>query len=397
MQLEFTLSDCFEYLVADSVDVQRVWEEAKNGKQLKVKLGIDPTSTNLHVGRAIPLWRLRAFQELGHQIQLVIGDFTALVGDTSDKDGKRPMLTKEQVQANLVDYEKQLWMVLNPEKKDLVTFSYNSSWLGELSFSKIAELADVFTVNQFIKRELIARRIEAGNPVSLREMLYPLMQGYDSVMLESDIEIGGSDQWFNLLAGRTLQEYMGQAPQAVITNILINGADGQKMSSSLGNIISLNQPAFGMYTQCMQLADAVMKEYLAVFPRSARPFTEEEFDSRLGSGENPKNLKQQMAVAMVDLFYGEGRGAETQQRWEHERTELPTEISEFSVVAELSLTQLLVDAGLTTSKSEARRLLEQRGVRLDGNVCEADIQIVPGSVAGKVLQVGKHSFVRLQS
>ncbi len=397
MQLQFSLSDCFEYLVADSVDTERVWKDAENGKVLKVKLGIDPTSVNIHVGRAIPLWRLRAFQELGHQIQIVIGDFTALVGDTSDKDSKRPMLTPEQVQANLVDYEKQLWMVLNPEKKDQVTFRYNSTWLGTLTFSEIAELADVFTVNQFIKRELIARRIEAGNPVSMREMLYPIMQGYDSVVLESDIEIGGSDQWFNLLAGRSLQEYKGQPAQAIITNVLINGTDGQKMSSSVGNVISLNQPAFGMFTQGMQIADSMLKESLNIFPRSAYPFTPEELDARLASGENPKNLKQELAVRMVDLFYGDGQGNEALARWERERSELPSDIAEYSVTGEVMLTQLLVDSGLTPSKSEARRLIEQKGVRIEGVVQETDLLLAAASLTGKVLQVGKHSFVRLVS
>jgi len=399
MKLTFTHEDCFHYLVADSVDVSRVEKEALAGKKLKIKLGIDPTSPNIHIGRAIPVWRLRAFQEMGHHIDLVIGDFTAQIGDTSDKDAERPMLTAEQVTKNLQDYERQLWMILNPAKKDQVTFSFNSTWLAKLSFAEVGQLADAFSVNSFIKRELIERRLKNGQRVSLREMLYPLMQGYDSVALHSDVELGGSDQWFNLLAGRVLQEKLEQAPQAVITHALVAGTDGRKMSSSYGNVIQISQEPFGMFTQMMQVDDALLVEYLAFYPRSAQPFTPQTLKERLKAGENPRDLKLIMAERMVALYYGDAVAAEALERWNQEATAKaePDVIEEFTLTESVyTLPALLGAVGFASSNGEARRLIEQGGVRLN-TIVQTDVYAAHpvATLQGMVLQVGKHRFKRL--
>jgi len=399
MEIQFTHDDCFHYAVAESVDTERVEKAALEGKKLHIKLGIDPTSANIHIGRSIPVWRLRAFQEMGHHIDLVIGDFTAQIGDTSDKDAERPMLSPEQVEQNFKDYERQLWMILNPAKKDQVTFHYNSSWLGKLTFADVGQLADAFSVNQFIKRELIERRLKNGQRVSLREMLYPVMQGYDSVMLKSDVELGGTDQWFNLLAGRILQEKIGQTPQAVLTNPLLPGTDGRKMSSSYGNVIQISQEPFSMFTQIMQVEDSLLVEYLTFYPRSVRPFSPEELQQKLQSGENPRNVKLTMAERMVELYYGTPVATECSDRWAKEATSQsqPEEIEEIHLKEPVyTLTALLVEVGFATSNSEARRLIEQGGVRINTVVQTDPYAAHPvATLQNGVLQVGKHRFIRL--
>lgn len=406
--LEFTPEDCFDYLVADQVDVARVREVAERGQQLTVKLGIDPTSVNLHVGRAVPLWRLRAFQELGHKIVLIVGDFTALVGDTSDKESERPMLSPAEVRANMASYEEQLWRVLNPDKKELVEIRYNSEWLAGLDFAQVCELADAFSVNQFVKREIIAKRLGEGGRVSLREMLYPLMQGYDSVAVGADVELGGTDQWFNLLAGRTLQERNGQTPQAVIVSPIIVGTDGVKMSSSRGNIISLNQDAFGLFTQMMQVPDENLVPYLDFFPRPGRPFTKEELQAKLDAGENPRDLKVVCAHRMAELLFGTEEADAARAKWDAESgadaapdfAAAPEFVLEFE---EESLANVIRMAGLATSNSEARAKIEQGGVKLIAlpseqiiPVTDAQARFSRADLSGRVLQVGKHRFVRLK-
>lgn len=395
-ELQFSYEDCFEYLVADQVDLARVRALAESGQKLKIKLGIDPTSPGIHLGRAIAVWRLRAFQEMGHQIQLVVGDFTALVGDTSDKESERPMLSPEQVQANLADYEKQLWLILNPAKKDLVSFSYNSTWLSPISFSQFCQLADQFSVNQFIKREIIADRLAAGQRVGLREMFYPIMQGYDSVQLKSDLELGGSDQWFNLLAGRALQEQAGQTPQAILVHPIITGTDGAKMSSSLGNVISLNQEPFGLFTQMMQIPDQNMRPYLSFFPRPGKPFTEEELDQRLADGENPRDLKLAMAQQMTALLFGVEAAGLSVERWQQEASnhQQPSEIPIYQAAMAMNVSQVLMEAGLCSSKSDFQRLLEQGGISLNGQVISADQLLHPENDKGLIIRVGKHRFLQ---
>lgn len=401
MILHFSEEDILTSGVDEIIGEESLKSRLRSGKPLKVKLGIDPTSPNIHLGRSIPLWRLRAFQELGHEIHFIIGDFTGQVGDTSDKESERPMLSEETVAANLKFYFEQVWMIFNPDRKDQVHIHYNSEWLSEMTLGKLSYLADAFSVNTFVKRELIARRLEAGSRVSLREMLYPLMQGYDSIAVEADVEIGGTDQRFNLLAGRILQEQAGQEPQAIIMNTLINGADGRKMSSSWGNVISLLDTPADKFGKVMTILDELIPEYLLVLPISARPFTAEAYHTRFQAGENPRDLKLELAEAIVALYHGDEMGKEcrsafTSQFSEHQK---PTDIPEVSldtlrhIGPETGLVDILTETQLAPSKSEARRLIEQGGVRVDDMVIsDTGYQL---ELRPMLIQVGKRRFVRL--
>jgi tyrosyl-tRNA synthetase len=394
MQLLFTYDDCFSDTVADSVGVAEARKRAEAGEILHIKLGIDPTSADIHIGRSTIVWRLRAFQEMGHHIEIIIGDFTGQVGDTSDKDSERPMLSEETVRDFMKEYEKQLWMVLNPEKRDQVTFSHNSTWLAPLTFGQISHLADAFSVNQFTKRELVAKRLESGSRVSLREMLYPVMQGYDSIAVKADVELGGTDQWFNLLAGRALQEQAGMHQQAVIVGTLVPGLDGRKMSSSYGNGIFLLDTPANKFGKMMSMRDDVMVHILPIFPRSARPFTADELETRMAAGENPRDLKMALAERLVELYHGADVAAETRQAYISQFSEgkLPDDMPEVTVT-KAPILDVLVANGLSVSRSEARLLIQQGGVRFNGEVVPAiDTEI--DAQSGDILQVGKRRFIK---
>ncbi len=397
MELKFSQDDIFSYAVADQVGIDDAKKRIDAGEVLHVKLGIDPTSANIHIGRAIVLWRLRAFQELGHKIELIIGDFTGQVGDTSDKDSERPMLSEEQVTENMARYEEQLWMVLNPERKDQVTFHHNSTWLNSLSLGKISHLADAFSVNTFIKRELVAKRLEKGGRVSLREMLYPLMQGYDSIAVEADVELGGTDQWFNLLAGRTLQEQAGKRQQAIIVNPLVSGMDGRKMSSSYGNGIFLLDTPKDKFGKFMTLRDDLMADFLIVFPQPALPFTKEELATRIASGENPRDIKLDMSERLVALYHGEDVAKTTRQEYMNQFSEkqLPTDIPELHVEgSEISIVDLLIVSTFAKSKTEARQLVREGAVKFN-NEKVTDTEAVVAIESGSLLQVGPRRYVKL--
>lgn len=387
-----------EAAVAEIIGQEELEKALAGGQKLRIKLGIDPTSPNIHLGRSIPLWRLRAFQELGHEIHLIIGDFTGQIGDTSDKTSERPMLSQEIVQENLRCYLEQFWMVLNKEKADLVTIHYNSEWLNGLTLAQISTMADAFSVNQFIKRELIARRLEEGSRVSLREMLYPLMQGYDSVALKASVELGGTDQRFNLLAGRLLQEQAGQAPQAIIMNHLISGTDGRKMSSSWGNVITLLDTPQDKFGKIMSIKDDLLAQYLLVLPLSARPFSEDEITEKLAAGANPRDLKMQLAETLVELYHGAEVATQMRQQFiaQFQENKVPEEMEVYKVGAEqLSVIEIMANSGLAPSRSEARRLIDQKGVKVDGETV-VDPNMILTIKDDQVVQVGKRRFVRLQ-
>jgi tyrosyl-tRNA synthetase len=395
MKLTFSSRDVLEWNTDEVIDTHGVLKALENpATPLRVKLGIDPTSSNLHLGRTIPLWRLRAFQEMGHHVDIVIGDFTGRVGDTSDKDAERPMLSQEEVEKNYQSYFDQIWMILNPEKRDQVTIHLNSTWLGKLSFYEVAELADIFSVNDFVKRELIARRLESGKRVSLREQLYPLMQGCDSVALRSDVELGGTDQRFNLLAGRALLENAGLRPQAIITNDLIAGTDGRKMSSSWGNVIALVDSAEEKFGKVLSIADEVLPQYLGLLPFSAQPFTSEVLAQRLAAGENPRDLKLAIAWSIVTLYHGEEAADHAKAGWVAQFSEhqLPENIEEVVLSLPTDIVSVMVDAGGASTRSDAKRLLEQGGVRIDGAVVTDFKQEI--SVPA-LLQVGKRHYRKI--
>jgi len=273
--------------VEEVINKSNLEQKLRSKKQLRIKLGIDPTSPNLHLGRSIPLLKLRDFQQLGHKIILIIGDFTGVIGDTSDKGSERPMLKREQVEKNMENYILQASKIIDIDKCEI---HYNSEWLSKLSYNELCEQANVFSLSNFVSRENIKKRMNAGKRVSLRELLYPLMQGYDSVAIKADVELGGNDQRFNLLAGRELQKHYNQEPQNVITNPLIEGLDGRKMSSSWKNTVNLFDSTNDMYGKIMFLKDEFIIKYFILTTRVDINIIEQ-YKKALEFGTNPKDIK----------------------------------------------------------------------------------------------------------
>lgn len=359
-------------------------------KKLRVKLGIDPTSPNIHIGRAVVLWKLRAFQDLGHQVVFIIGDFTGQIGDTSDKDAERPMLTEEEISKNVKTYLDQAYKILD---KDKTEFHYNSTWLKKLGFAEIGHLANMFGLHEFSSRDNIAKRLKAGKRVSVRELLYPLMQGYDSVEVKADVELGGTDQRFNLLAGRTIQQAYGQEPQDVLMMELLEGTDGRKMSSSWGNTINLNDEPNLMFGKVMSIDDKLMDRYFTLATNTLWQHMEE----MKKSYSNPRDQKLILAHAIVEQYHGADEARKAQENFvsQFSKKELPTDIPEIKVKAgTYSIVELLVQAKLASSKSEARRLIEQGGVKIDQKVVK-DKPLVIGKKNNLTLQVGKRKFVKI--
>lgn len=365
-----------------------------SGKRLRVKLGIDPTSPNLHLGRAVPLLKLRDFQELGHQVILLIGDGTGVIGDTSDKDSERPMLTEVDVRENMRTYFDQAGSVLDMNR---VEKRRNSEWLHKLTYDEIGEHADQFSVADFIARDNIKRRLDAGKRVSLRETLYPLMQGYDSVALEADVELGGTDQRFNLLAGRTLQEHFGQEQQDIVMTPLIEGTDGRKMSSSWGNTINLTEAPSDMYAKVMKANDEVMPVYFTNLTRL--PMTEvNEIVEGLASGKlNPRDTKMRLAHAIVSLFHDEQSANMAQEAFVRtvQKGDAPEEIGSVKAGEGELLMDVVIREGLATSKTEFRRLVQSGAVTnkdTGEKVSDSEAQAQPGTY-----KIGKHRFLKVEN
>lgn len=339
-------------------------ERLESGEKMTIKLGIDPTSPNLHIGRSIPLLKLRDYQELGHKIVLIIGDYTGVIGDTSDKDSERPMLTEEIIQENLKTYKEQAGKILDI---DAVEVRRNSEWLSTLGYGEIGRHAGVFSVADFIARDNIKRRLDAGKRVSLREVLYPLMQGFDSVAIESDIELGGTDQKFNLLAGRDLQKEFGQTPQDVMMMEIINGLDGRKMSSSWGNTINLLDPANEMYGKVMSMRDENIIPYFTHCTRV--PMGEvRNMDAQMASGTNPRDIKMALARALVTMYHDESaaQGAEEAFITQFQKKDIPADIPEVVINEELGIVEVLKRTELAKSNNEAKRKITEGAVTLDG-------------------------------
>ena len=376
--------------VDEIIDREHLEKRLKSGDCLRVKLGIDPTSPNIHLGRSIPLLKLRDFQKLGHQIVLIIGDFTGTIGDTSDKESERPMLSEETVQDNLKNYIKQAAKIINIDRAEIY---HNSKWLGKLKYKEIGNQANDFSLNEFISRDNIRRRLETGKRVSLREVLYPLMQGYDSVKVKADVEVGGTDQRFNLLAGRHLQKSAGQEPQDIVTNPLIEGLDGRKMSSSFGNSVNLLDPPNEMFGKIMSLKDEFIIKYFTLLTR-VKAETIATYEKALKTGDNPRDYKLILASELVKMYHS-AKEAEAAREYfinTFSKKEIPSEeITEFSP-QDYTLGAILLESGLASSKSEIRRLLEQGGVKVDGQpVSDIGLELK----AGSVLQRGKIKFIKI--
>ncbi|MFH1858927.1 MAG: tyrosine--tRNA ligase [Patescibacteria group bacterium] len=376
--------------VDEVIDKKDLEQKLLSGKQLKIKLGSDPTSPNLHIGRSIPLLKLRDFQELGHKIIFIIGDFTGTIGDTSDKDSERPMLDEKVINENLKTYIKQAGKIIDIEKSEI---RHNSEWLDKLKYKEISYQANQFSLNEFISRENIKKRLDAGKRVSLRELLYPLMQGYDSVAIEADVEVGGTDQRFNILSGRALQRHYKQEPQNIITNPLIEGLDGRKMSSSWGNTVNLLDTPNNMYGKTMSLNDDFIIKYFVLLTRVS-PALIETYEQEIKSGANPRDYKMKLAYELVQFYHSQKDAKQAQNFFiqTFSRKEIPTDIPEIQPTTYNVITALL-ESKCVKSKTEARRVIEQKGVKLNSKLIESSEQKIK---SGDIIQKGKRTFIKIQ-
>jgi tyrosyl-tRNA synthetase len=382
--------------VEGSVVREHLESQLKSGKQLRVKFGIDPTGPTVHLGNAIPLWKLKQFQELGHQVVLLIGDFTARIGDTSDKQAIRQPLEENEIQKNLKTYKEQIAKILDLEKTEFV---YNSEWLERMSFEDVMKLASQFTVAQMIERENFSDRYQSGKPIGLQEFLYPLMQGYDSVAIRADVEIGGTDQTFNMLAGRVIQRAYGQEPQDVLMLALIEGTDGRKMSKSYNNIIGITDEPDEAYGKIMSMKDELMIKYFQLCTQM--PLDEiKKIEENLKNEEvNPRDVKARLAKEIVKIYRGERAADEAEQEFNHifRDKELPSDIPEFQASAgQYNILDLLVKIKLAPSKAEAKRLIVQGGIKLNGQVeKEWQKKVEIGESEDLIIQAGKRKFAKV--
>jgi tyrosyl-tRNA synthetase len=378
--------------VSEVIDRKNLKKRLLSGEKIRVKFGTDPTSPNIHLGRAVVLLKLRDLQELGHQIVFIIGDFTGVIGDTSDKDSERPMLEKETVEKNLETYFEQAGKILDMDK---VEFHRNSEWLGKLTYGEISEQADIFSLHDFISRENIKKRLDKGMRVSLRELLYPLMQGYDSVMLKADLELGGTDQRFNLLAGREMQKRYKQIPQDILMTELIEGLDGRKMSSSWGNTINLTDDANTMFGKVMSMGDELIVKYLVHCTRVSMDEISE-IEKQMQSGElNPRDAKIRLASEIVKMYHSEEAAKEAQEFFINtfSKKQIPTDVAECEAAE--NVLEFMVNAKVAESKSDARRKVEQGGVSIDGEKITLGETLEETKHDGKIMKVGKKDFVKI--
>ncbi|MFZ2187688.1 MAG: tyrosine--tRNA ligase [Candidatus Moraniibacteriota bacterium] len=379
--------------VTEAIDREHLKARLLSGDILRIKLGIDPTSPHVHLGRSVVLLKLRDFQELGHQIVFIVGDFTGVIGDTSDKESERPMLSAETIEENMKTYTQQIGKIIDLEKAEV---HYNSTWLEKLSYEEIGEQANAFSLAEFIARDNIKKRLDAGKRVSLREVLYPLMQGFDSIAINADVELGGTDQRFNLLAGRRLQEAHGQPAQDILMTDLILGIDGRKMSSSWGNTINLFDTPNDMFGKVMRIPDEIIMSY---FVHCTRVPMQEigNIAEEIVTGANPRDAKMRLAKEIVLLYHGaaEAAKAETYFVETFSKKQIPEDVREAKTEKGTKLTEMLVAAGLAESKSDARRKIEQGGVAIaDEKITDANT-VVEERFRNQVMRVGKKDFVRM--
>ena len=377
-------------------------EKLKRGTPLNIKLGVDPTAPDIHIGHAVPLRKLRQFQDLGHQVTLIIGDGTALIGDPSGRNSTRPQLTVEQIKANAQTYVDQAFKVLDPER---TTLRYNSEWLMPLTLEDLLALTSKFTVARILERDDFHNRYVNNQPISVHEFLYPIMQAYDSVCIKSDVELGGSDQLFNLLAGRELMEKMGMEPQVCLTLPLLEGTDGvQKMSKSYGNYIGVTDEPADMFGKVMSIPDELMVKYFRL--ASTVPVDEiDAIEKGLEADElHPNKIKRSLARNIVEAYYDAETAASAEAQFDlvFKQHAIPDDIPEFAAdltpndEGKVYLAKLLADAGLAGSAGEARRLIDGGGVKVNGEPMPAkSYNVDPSLLEGATIQVGKRKFMKL--
>ena len=385
------IKDILERGVEEIIDKQHLEKQLKSGKKLRVKFGIDPTGPKIHIGRAIILWKLRAFQDLGHRIVLIIGDFTSQVGDASDKNSMRKCLTEKEIKENMKDYEKQIGKILDLKK---IEVRYNSEWLGTLTFKKFLDIAKNFTAQQMIQRRNFKERWDSENPIGLHELAYPIMQGYDSVAIKAAVELGGFDQLFNLMIGRDMQKIFNQKPQDIMVMTMLNGLDGRKMSTSWGNVITIVDEPNDMFGKIMSMKDELIGDYFELCTR----LPIEEIEKIKKETANPRDLKARLAKEIVALYHGERTAQQAKTEFENvfQRKELPSEMSEWQVKkGDYNILDLLFESGLTPSKAEAKRMVLGGAVEINGQQ-ETDWQEIIKVKNNMTIQIGKRKFVRMK-
>ncbi|MFV1998413.1 MAG: tyrosine--tRNA ligase [Acidiferrobacterales bacterium] len=371
-------------------------ERLESGKTLRIKAGFDPTAPDLHIGHTVLINKMRQFQDLGHEVIFLIGDFTGMIGDPTGKNATRPALTRDDVIENARTYEQQIFKILDPEKT-LVMF--NSSWMGEMNAADLVALAARHTVARMLERDDFNKRYKSGQPIAIHEFLYPLIQGYDSVAIKADVELGGTDQKFNMLVGRELQKDYGQKPQVVITVPILEGLDGvNKMSKSLGNYIGINEAPQEQFGKIMSISDELMWRYFELL--SFRPVGEiEGLKKQITDGANPRDMKFLLAEEIVTRFHSEADATRARQTFiaRFQKGAMPDDMPELELGLESgqrTLPQILKAAGLAKSTSEAARLIKQGGVRIDGEkVADGTLEIESGTT--HIYQVGKRKFARI--
>jgi len=381
-----------EELLIEAEFAQKLAASERTGTPLRIKLGLDPTAPDLHLGHTVVLNKMRQLQDLGHTVIFLIGDFTSMIGDPSGRNVTRPPLTREQIEANAKTYFAQASLVLDPARTEI---RYNSEWCDPLGARGMIQLSARYTVARILEREDFTKRFKAGTPISVHELLYPLMQGYDSVALKSDLEIGGTDQKFNLLVGRELQKDYGQSPQCILTMPLLEGLDGvEKMSKSKGNYIGITEPANTMFAKLMSISDVMMWRYYELL--SFRSMAEiAQFKAEVEAGRNPRDIKVLLGQEIVTRFHSEQAAVDALADFNNRaRGGIPDDVPEVALAgAPLGIGQLLKLANLCPSSSDALRMVEQGGVRIDGApVTDKGLKVAAGCF---VVQVGKRKFARV--
>lgn len=400
-----TIDEQLKFLEKGTVDFIReedlrakLERSAKTGKPLRVKLGLDPTAPDIHVGHTVVIRKLKAFQDLGHTVIFLIGDFTGTIGDPSGKNVTRPPLSREEIDANADTYKRQMFKLLDPEKTEL---RFNGEWMDKFTAADFVKLCAKTTVKQILERDDFTKRMADEKPISLHELLYPLVQGYDSVALESDVELGGTDQKFNLLMGRNLQREFGQEPQVIITTPLLEGLDGvDKMSKSLNNYIGIEEPANDMFGKIMSISDDLMWRYYELLTDlSVSDIVA--LKAKCDSGaENPRNAKVELAKHIVSDFHSRQAATDAEEDFNRRfvKKEVPDEVEEKLVAhGPRRLIDLLTETGLAASKGEARRLVDQGGVKINGERASAANGEIDITDDGILIQVGKRRFLNVKA
>ena len=378
--------------VAEIIVEEEMIELLRSGKKLRLKEGFDPSFPDIHLGHMVALKKLRQFQELGHQVILIVGDWTAQIGDPSGASVTRPMLSAEQVKANAETYMKQFFKVVDKGKTEV---KWQSEWFGKFTLADVIHLTSKFTVAQLLARDDFSTRYNSGRPIAITELLYPLLQAYDSIMVQADVEFGGNDQKFNLLMGRELQSMMGQRPQQCFMTPLLVGTDGsQKMSKSLGNYIGVAEPPNEIYGKTMSIADELILQYFELVT-DVTDAELKEFEQELKDKDfNPMILKKRLAWEIVTQLYSQKEAAEAEEHFARtvQQKEVPDEMSEYKLSGRVLISKVLVDAGMTGSRSEAYRLIKQGAVTIDGKKISSDTDNYND---GSVIKVGKRRFVKV--